>query len=433
MSAAPPNAPASLPPASEARADGSVKTDAPDSGGSQSSPVSATAETPRLRTTLRRWLFWIVVVVAAVVFAAVSIVLTASGVPDAERFSIGGAGPTGSMAVAEVLRQQGVDVVPADTLAAAKQAVDSAGGDATVLFTDPYGYLGDDRLREVADLGSDLVVVEPGGPELAVLAPGIAPAGAAQAADSVAAGCSLPAAERAGEISQPTSTYRVLGSNEASALPCFRSFDDAYAVIQQSSASGTATVFGAGDALTNEGVLLRGNAALALGVLGENPTLVWYIPGVDDIVGGAQPTIGELTPGWVTPVMLLLLLVVVAAGIWRGRRFGAVVVENLPVTVRASETMEGRARLYAKQGAHARALDALRIGTISRLTIMLALPRHASVVDVSRAVASVTGLPVDQVHDTLVGAIPRSEADMLALSDRLLVLEQHVHRSTSAQ
>jgi hypothetical protein len=384
------------------------------------------------------------VVVAAVVFAVFSVLLTASGAPDGQRYSIGAPGPSGSMAVAEVLRQQGVDVVSADSLDDVRNAVDSAGGEATVLFTDPYGYLDESGRERLRDLGADLVLLEPGSAELETLAPGVANAGAAEEADSVAAGCSLPAAERAGEISQPTWTYRLLDSDDVAGTTCFRSYDDAFALIEVPAApagggTGTATgtgstvaVLGAGDALTNGAVVERGNAALALGLLGEHPTLVWYIPGYDDIAGDAEPTIGDLTPNWVTPVLLLLVVVVVAAGVWRGRRFGAVVVENLPVTVRASETMEGRARLYAKQGAHARALDALRIGTISRLTTMLALPRHASVVEVSRSVASVTGLPVDQVHDTLVGAIPRSEAEMLALSDRLLVLEQHVHRSTTA-
>jgi hypothetical protein len=402
-------------------------------------PVAASdapVETPRLRTTFRRRLFWIVVPIVAVLVAIATVLLTASGVPDVDRYSIGNAGPTGSRAVAEVLRGQGVDVVAAGSLIEAQAA---AGDDSTVLFTDPYGFLDADGLDALAGLGTDLVLVEPGTDELDELAPGIANAGAAEQADSVEAGsgCAIPAAQRAGIISQPAWTYRVLEGDDDAASACFRSYDDAYALVQEQrvnrgDASATVTVLGAGDALTNERVAEAGNAALVLGLLGEHRTLVWYVPGPDDLAGDdAPPTIGELTPGWVTPVILLLILVTVAAGIWRGRRFGAVVVENLPVTVRASETMEGRARLYAKQGAHARALDALRIGTLSRLTVLLALPRHASVVDVSRAVAAVTGRNVDEVHDTLVGALPRNEGELLALSDRLLVLEQDVHRATN--
>jgi hypothetical protein len=399
----------------------------------------AQVETPRLRTTFRRRLFWIVVPIVAVLSAIATVLLTASGVPDLQRYSIGNAGPSGSRAVAEVLRGQGVDVVAAGSLAEARAA---ARDGSTVLFTDPYGFLDQQGLRDLADLGSDLVLVEPGTDELAALAPGIANAGAAEQADSVEAGsgCAVPAAQRAGTITQPGWTYRVLDGDDG-ASACFRSYDDAYALVQQprdgaagttdDDAAATVTVLGAGDALTNERVAEQGNAALVLGLLGENPSLVWYVPGPDDVAGDAPPTLGELTPGWVTPVILLLILVTVAAGIWRGRRFGAVVVENLPVTVRASETMEGRARLYAKQGAYGRALDALRIGTLSRLTALLALPRHATVVEVSRAVAAVTGRNVDEVYDTLVGAVPGNESDLLALSDRLLVLEQDVHRATN--
>ncbi|WP_382307394.1 DUF4350 domain-containing protein [Herbiconiux sp. UC225_62] len=399
-------------------------------------PADAPVETPRLRTTFRRRLFWIVVPIVAVLVAIATILLTASGTPDVDRYSIGNAGPSGSRAVAEVLRSQGLDVVAAGSLDEARAA---AGDDSTVLFTDPYGFLDAEGLDAVAGLGTDLVLVEPGTDELAALAPGIANAGAAEQADAVEAGsgCAIPAAQRAGTISQPSWTYRVLDGQGAgdAASACFLSYDDAYALVQEPRVNrgddSTVTVLGAGDALTNERVAEAGNAALVLGLLGEHPTLVWYVPGPDDLAGTDAPaTIGELTPGWVTPVILLLVLVTVAAGVWRGRRFGAVVVENLPVTVRASETMEGRARLYAKQGAHARALDALRIGTIARLTALLALPRHATVVEVSRAVATVTGRNVDEVHDTLVGALPRNEGELLALSDRLLLLEQDVHRAT---
>ncbi|WP_066041845.1 DUF4350 domain-containing protein [Herbiconiux solani] len=404
--------------------------------------VEAPVETPRFRTTARRGVFWIVIAVVATLFAIISIGLTASSVPDTGRYSIENAGPTGSRALAEVLRQQGVDVVRADSLDEAKSAVDAAqssGGQATLLFSDPYGYLDGSRLDELADLDTDVVLLEPGTAELDSFAPDIATAGAAETADEVAAQCDLPAAVRAGSISQPTSTYRVISTDpDTTVSECFPSYGDSFAVITSESGAGsvgtagtTVTAYGAGDSLTNDVITKSGNAALALGVLGANPTLVWYLPTGADLTadGSPVPTLGDLTPGWVTPVILLLIVTVIAAGIWRGRRFGPVVVENLPVTVRASETMEGRARLYARQSAYGRALDALRIGTIARLTGLLGLPRHASVLEVSRTVSSLTGLPVDQVHDTLVGAVPQSESDLLALSDRLLLLEQQVERA----
>ncbi len=117
---------------------------------------------------------------------------------------------------------------------------------------------------------------------------------------------------------------------------------------------------------------------------------------------------------------------VIAAGIWRGRRFGPLVVENLPVTVRASETMEGRARLYQKSSARLRALDSLRIGTIARLARSCGLPRLATVEEVVAAVAPLTGRPVTEVRGLLIDRHPASDAELVVLSDELLELERNV-------
>jgi hypothetical protein len=415
--------------------------------GSAASPAVAVAETPRVRSSARRSVFWVVAVAAAFVFSVFTIALTASSNPDTDRYSLENAGPSGSRAVAEVLRQQGVDVVGAASLTEATEALESAGDGATLLFSDVYGYLDDDRRAELArtvrDSGAELVLLEPWSSDLDVLAPGIANAGSPDGDGSVEAGegCRVDAAGRAGTITAPNATYRPIASGgdadggeiETCFLAGTGDSGDAFALIRSTTANGAVTVFGGGDSLTNDLVAQEGNAALALGLLGGEETLVWYIPGADDLAsdGEAPETLGSLTPPWVTPVLLLLVLVTVAAGIWRGRRFGPVVVENLPVTVRASETMEGRARLYAKHGAHGRALDAVRIGTITRLTSMLALPRHAGVVEVSRSVAVMTGRHVDEVYDVLVGAIPRTEAELLDISDRLLRLEQEVQRATT--
>ena len=98
----------------------------------------------------------------------------------------------------------------------------------------------------------------------------------------------------------------------------------------------------------NEHVDEAGNAALAIGLLGASDELVWYLPGPGDADAAEAPTLAELTPGWVSPVMVLAIAVAIAAGVWRGRRFGPLVVERLPVQVPAGETSEGRARLYAR-------------------------------------------------------------------------------------
>ncbi len=69
----------------------------------------------------------------------------------------------------------------------------------------------------------------------------------------------------------------------------------------------------------------------------------------------------------------LWLAVVLLAALWNGRRIGPLVAENLPVVVRASETVEGRGRLYRSRRARDRAADALRTAALQRLLPRLGL------------------------------------------------------------
>ena len=66
-------------------------------------------------------------------------------------------------------------------------------------------------------------------------------------------------------------------------------------------------------------------------------------------------------PCWQLVIALALLALA------RARRLGRLVVEPLPVVVRAAESVEGRARLYRSGNARGRAADALRAGPRDRL------------------------------------------------------------------
>ena len=185
------------------------------------------------------------------------------------------------------------------------------------------------------------------------------------------------------------------------------------------------TVVGIGGAFDNEHVSQRGNAALSLTLLGDSHRLVWYLPTIDDS-SARGPSIAELTPAWVGSVSALLIIVAIAAAFWRGRRFGPLVIENLPVTVRARETMEGRARLYQRGTARLRALDSLRIGSVARLAKQCGLPRLSTVDDVIAAVAAVTARDPGGIRSLLIDAEPLSDRDLVRLSDELLHLERDV-------
>jgi hypothetical protein len=381
------------------------------------------ATTPTAGRAIRRAALWVVLGSIAVVSAILIASSIGGGLDGGVPLAADNPAPEGAMAVAEVLRQQGVDVVETASLDATEDAVDAVGGDATVLLWDIDLLLDSDMHDRLQRLADDLVVLDPSFFELDDLAAGVSHGGGL--AQTFDADCDLTAVQNAGTVVGEGSGYRVGadGSDTGSAdvTGCLAD-GDRYGLVQVRDGDSTLTLLGVTSVLTNEHVATEGNAALALTLLGERSTLVWYIPSVDDLSG--QPaSIAELTPPWVTPLAVMLVLVAVGAVFWRSRRVGPLVVENLPVVVRASETMQGRARLYERSNARLHALDALRVGAISRLARTCGLSRQATVAEVVDAVAAVTGRDRLAVAGILVDHDPTTDSELVHLSDELLRLE----------
>ena len=323
--------------------------------------------------------------------------------------------PAGTRALAQVLRAQGVEVTVARDRAAADAAVDP--GDTLVLG--PTAVLSDEALRAVtADAGA-VVLLDPGSRDVRLLLGGAQPAGFAPEG-AVSPDCADPDAARAGPV-----TPGALFTAPDGVTGCYP-VGDGYGLIVR---DGVAAV-DAAELFTNAHLADEGNAALALGLMGRSAHLVWYLPSPADAdEGTVVPTLGELTPPWVTPAIVLLLCATIVAAVWRGRRFGPLVAERLPVTVRASETMAGRARLYARARDAAHTLDALRAGALGRMARMLGLGPAAQAGEVADAAADRIGAPRDVVRGILIDSVPANDAQLVAASDRLRDLEAAVRAS----
>lgn len=378
-----------------------------------------TVLTPTVRQASRTSLFWVGALVF-VILAAIGSLLLVGAATETVALSPTSAAPDGAMGVAEVLRQQGVDVIVTESLSDTAAALRSS-DQATVVMHDPDDLLNDDQRQRILGLSGHLIVLNPSFDALATLAPGVNAAGTPDD-DALVAGCDLPAATQAGEVSPGGTAYRV--PSPSGAELCLVSdgsdADDAHSLVELDVDGTRVSVVGATAALTNGEVLEYGNAAFALNLLGETDTLVWYLPSFADVAGAGDPA--ALTPRWLTPVIVLLVITAIAAAFWRGRRFGPLIIENLPVVVRSSETMEGRARLYQKASARLRALDTLRIGTVSRLAKQCGLSSSASVEEVVLGVSAVTGTEARGIRDLLVGEHPANDAELVRLSDGLLEL-----------
>lgn len=326
-------------------------------------------------------------------------------------------GEAGSRAVAELLRARGVDVVLTRTAARAT----SAGPETTLLVAFP-DRLTPSQLGAVARSAADLVLVAPGAGALAELAPGVTTAGQAPVQQRPAR-CRLPAARAAGRADTGGRLYRTGNGQQ-----CYPAGGGA-AVVQVSDAGRTVTVIGAPDVLTNAELPEAGNAALALRLLGRQPRLLWYLPVPAELPAAEQKPFVELIPeGWLWGAGQLGIAFVLLA-LWRARRLGPVVTEPLPVTVRASETVEGRARLYRRVGARDHAARTLRDASCARLRPLLGLPKNAEPGAVAEAAASRTGRSGSSVGALLYGPAPADDAALVRLADGLDALETEVGRS----
>lgn len=399
-------------------------------------PPAADAITPTMRALGRRAAFWIAAGAVALLVAVLATMLTSAAGAGGAPLGHDNPAPAGGMAVAEVLAAQGVTVLAADTLEDAVGAAQDA-GEATLFVYDADGLLSPEQIGLLDGAAAHTVVVDPNFSVLQRLAPGLGFAGVGEGGAPVPAGsgCTIPAALRAGNITGLDGAgLKRLGipAGTAGYSGCFGdTAGGASVLVQHDGQDGRLSLVADPAVFANESVAGAGNAAIALGLLGEQRTLVWYLPTLADVAAGAPPSLAELSPGWVTPVMVLLVLCGVAAALAYGRRFGPLVVEDLPVTVRASETLEGRARLYARNSARLHALDALRMAATGRIAARLGLARTASLDEVAAAAASATGMHAQEVRSVLVDAEPHDDSDLLALSDRLLALENAVGTAVS--
>ncbi|UUL77734.1 hypothetical protein NG819_10695 [Pseudarthrobacter sp. Fe7] len=161
-------------------------------------------------------------------------------------------------------------------------------------------------------------------------------------------------------------------------------------------------------------------------MLGSSRDLVWYLPSLEDAAGnGSGKTLDDLAPGWARFLGPWLLLVALAAVVWRGRRHGPLVFEPLPVVVKAVETAEGRARLYQDARAIDYARDNLRAGLLVRLSGKLRLGPGSTAEDTIAAAARLLGVDAAGVR-TLVNEHPKTEARLVAWSQALDKLEKEV-------
>lgn len=375
--------------------------------------------TPTRRRSASTWLWAVVALLAMAVIGVLSYTLLQprpGGRMDPESTY-----PNGAHALVALLDDHGVQVSVAT---AVDDVARHARPDSLVVIGETQRILAPDLLDRLAEVPGDRLLVEPTPRALRALAPELSRqwSSAQRRPD-----CALAEANRAGTVAlgETAITYEAKDAAAADGLTsCYGG-----AVVRYHDGARTITVVGSAEFLLNGHLLEEGNAALAMNLAGTRPHVVWFAPQRPQTQaegGTGKQTLSDLIPGNVKWVVWQLCLVVAVLAIWQGRRLGPLVAETLPVVVRASETVEGRARLYRARRARDRAADALRTATLQRLLPRLGLPVTAAPEAVVAAVAHRTTVPADTLGRLLFGSAPATDADLLDLARALDDIERQV-------
>ncbi len=378
--------------------------------------MSSTVEVPTVPPrSRRRWRVPGIVIATAVLVGVAGLFAAPGQRADLDPTS---PRPEASLALARILAEHGVRV---DLVRHADDV--RADPDATVLVANP-DLVPYDVLVDLDENAGDLVLVQPGSAALDAISGWATVGGRAPALDAEP-GCRDPDAREIGRVRAGGRLY--VGND-----PCYPVTGDAKGgdrltgtLVRVTVGDQTRVALGQPDVLRNRYLADQGNAALAIRLLGRHPVLQWYLP--DPLEADPDSVAGplDLIPGRVWWLAVQLVIAALVAMLWRARRLGPLVGEPLPVVVRSAETAEGRARLYRRAGARARAAATLRTATLRRLARRVG-DADGTPEGLARRVAATTGRT--DAPDVLLGSAPRDDAALVRLANHLDDLERDVAR-----
>ncbi|OHT83395.1 DUF4350 domain-containing protein [Mycobacteroides saopaulense] len=378
--------------------------------------TTGTATSPRLRDRWRTW-GWILAALVGIVVTALLVTKSPrpEGYLDPEAVT-----QRGGHALAQLLRDRDVTVIRATTIDEVRAATRP---DSQLMVLD-NGNISHEILDVLVGLPGDRLLLAPYSDTRERLAAQVRIT-SYQSKKVVEPDCGLREAQRAGAIQTyigPTYAYTNPGPGQIS---CYGG-----ALMRYRDGNRTVTVLGDDTLLTNLQLVKQGNAALAMNLAGRSSHLVWYIPERPKVGTSAQPkSMGDLIPDQVNMAIWQLCIVVLLLAIWRGRRLGPVVAEKLPVIVRASETTEGRGRLYRSRRARDLASDALREAARYRIVRRLGLPIDEAPQVIASTVAQRVGRDPAEIHHLLFGPVPSDDQQLTNVIQQLDILERQVRES----
>ena len=400
-------------------------------------PSTSTSRTRMPQQTRTRALLVAIILALAIAAGIANAALT--GRDDMRPYSPGSLQPDGAAAAAQLLQRAGVTITHVHT----QEDFSALGSNTTVLVT-KENLLSDDDAERIRESGATIILLgsssfadteswgfSPNAWTSETFSPAdLSPAASAQQPEDLSEdlagartaerGCSpgftLTDDDADGSTIAPVSQVMISGD---SAYSCF-DFGDGSALVQ-SEKYPHVLYFGAARIITNRYLAADDNAGVILRLLGQHPTLLW-VEGYASLGEEAAPESG--LPLW----FLLSFAALGASGLWfgavRGRRFGKLVAEPMPVVVPAAEANQGRARLYEAGGDAAHAARILRASFISRYSARLGLTSHSQPHIVTAAYAAALQREETEIAQALYTYPVRTSADLAHVAAILGELEK---------
>lgn len=361
------------------------------------------ADAARPGGRLRRWAPLGALALLLVLLSFVFARTPSTGLP----FDPASTDPTGIKALALILDRAGaqVDVLgnprdpDVDTLLIAVDNLDEAAAQ---------------DVRQFAADGGRVLLTDPGG----ALTPMRRPAGSAGAGfvqPTLRRDCDEPALADIERIAPGAAPLFVVPDG---ARGCFARDEAAWLIIEPVG-DGRFISTGSGSFLTNYLIGEHDNASLAVALLAPEPgTRVGILaPGFAPAGGGV--TLTDLLPAGLKAAALQLVVAFGVIVAWRSRRLGRPVREPQSVQLAGSELVVAVGNLYQRTGARERAAELLRADFRSDLGHRLGVPVGLDAEDLAEVAAARTGASREAVLDALTSPAPQSDAELVALAQRL--------------
>jgi len=331
----------------------------------------------------------------------------------------------GNKALAQLLADEGVHIQVTDSV---DDAVADSDQSTLLVVATPDKLTGDQAAQLGRATYGRLLLFRPGLPGLRVF--GVPADATSSSVGPVDPGCAEQAATMAGAIDAQDFAAGYTSMAGAITVRCYPSEGGA-GWLRIGGPFGPVDLVAGG--VSNEVLAHEGNAAFGMNVFGAYPRIVWLMGQRAAAANDTADQVPALLPTWWAPMIVQAFIALIVVGVWRGRRLGPILREPLPVTVRASETVEGHGRMYARIRARDRAADALRAGVRGRLgraygQPVSAVPGEDEVIALSAAIAARTGRAAPDVRRLLAGPPPGSDDDLVTLAQDLDQLEQEARR-----